>query len=44
LNVPVIIYYQIKYDLFDLSKELILLPAFFVGMALAKGLTFAAGY
>ena len=44
LNVPVIIYYQIKYDLFDLSKELILLPAFFVGMVLAKGLTFAAGY
>ena len=39
LNVPLIIYQQIKYELFDLPKELIPVPAFFGGMLLAKGLT-----
>jgi hypothetical protein len=43
-NVPAIIYFQIKYELFDLSKELILLPVFFAGIVLAKGLNLAVGY
>ena len=44
LNVPAIIYYQIKYDFFDLSKEIILLPAFVAGMALAKGFNLVIGH
>jgi O-antigen/teichoic acid export membrane protein len=44
LYVPAIIYYQIKYDLLDPSKELILLPAFFAGMIVASGLNFAFGH
>jgi O-antigen/teichoic acid export membrane protein len=44
-SAPATIYYQIKYDLFDLSKELLLLPIFFVGMIVGKGLNLvAAGY
>jgi O-antigen/teichoic acid export membrane protein len=42
--VPPTIYYQVKYDLFDISKELILLPVFLVGMAVAKGVNLAIGY
>jgi O-antigen/teichoic acid export membrane protein len=44
LCVPPIIYYQIKYDFLDLSKELVLLPAFFAGMILGWGLNFAVGH
>jgi O-antigen/teichoic acid export membrane protein len=40
-SVPVTIYYQIKYDLFDLSKELLLLPILFAGMILGKGFNWA---
>jgi O-antigen/teichoic acid export membrane protein len=34
---PSTIYYKIKYGLFDLSKELLLIPMWIVGMLLAKG-------
>lgn len=44
LKVPAIIYFQIKYKLFDPSKELILLPAFLVGMVLAMGLNLVVGH
>lgn len=37
------IYYQIKYDLFDLPKELLLLPTFLAGMIVAKGFELAIG-
>jgi O-antigen/teichoic acid export membrane protein len=44
LNVPAVIYYQVKYDLFYLAKELALLPTFFAGMIVAKGLVLAVGH
>jgi O-antigen/teichoic acid export membrane protein len=43
LCVPAIIYYQIKYQLFDAAKEMAVLPAFLVGMILGKGLKLAVG-
>jgi O-antigen/teichoic acid export membrane protein len=43
-NVPAIIYYQIKYNLFDLSKELFLLAALPMGMIVAEGFNLALGY
>jgi O-antigen/teichoic acid export membrane protein len=43
-SVPTTIYYQLKYDLFDLSKELLLLPTLFVGMVLGKGFNLAIGH
>lgn len=43
-NVPAIIYHQIKHGLFDLSRELILPPAFLAGVILAKGLALAVGH
>jgi O-antigen/teichoic acid export membrane protein len=41
---PMTIYYQLKYDLFDLSTEILLLPALFAGMILGKGLSLAIGH
>jgi hypothetical protein len=43
-SVPATIYYQIRYDLFDLAKELLLLPIFFAGMMLGSGLNLVIGY
>ena len=43
-SVPPTIYYQIKYDLFDLPKELLLLPTFVAGMIVAVGFNLAVGY
>ena len=43
-NFPTTIYYNIKYGLFDLSKELLLLPAWLAGVLLAMGLNFAIGH
>jgi O-antigen/teichoic acid export membrane protein len=43
-NLPTTIYYQAKFNLFDLSKELLLLPALVVGMILGAGLNVAIGY
>jgi O-antigen/teichoic acid export membrane protein len=43
-SAPATIYYQIKYDLFDAAKELLLLPIFFAGMMLGKGLNLVIGY
>jgi O-antigen/teichoic acid export membrane protein len=43
-SAPATIYYQLKYDLFDLSKELLLVPALFAGMIVGKGFTFAIGH
>jgi hypothetical protein len=43
-SAPATIYYQIKYDLFDLSKELLLLPTFFAGMIIGNGLNLIIGY
>jgi O-antigen/teichoic acid export membrane protein len=37
-------YYQIKYELFDLPKEVLLLPAILVGMVAGKGFNLAIGY
>jgi O-antigen/teichoic acid export membrane protein len=39
MGTPAVIYYQVKYDLFDLARELFLFPALLVGMLLGKGLT-----
>jgi O-antigen/teichoic acid export membrane protein len=41
--VPSTIYYQIRYDLFELYKEVLLLPALLVGIALATGVEMALG-
>ncbi len=43
-SVPVTIYYQLKYDLFDLSRELLHLPILFAGMALGKVFNLAIGH
>ncbi len=43
-NLPATIYYQRKYDLLDLSKELLLLPTLFAGMIIGKGFNLAIGY
>lgn len=43
-SLPATIYYQLKYDLFDLSMEVMLLPALFVGMIVGKGFNLAVGY
>jgi hypothetical protein len=43
-SAPAVIYYQAKYDLLDLPKELFVLPTLFVGMLFGKGLTLAIGY
>jgi O-antigen/teichoic acid export membrane protein len=43
-SVPAIIYYQLKYDLLDPSKELLLLPMLFAGMILGKGFNLAIGH
>jgi O-antigen/teichoic acid export membrane protein len=40
---PTIIYYLIKYRLFDLRRELILLPVVVAGMMVAKGINLAVG-
>jgi len=42
--VPAVIYYQIKRELFDLPKELILLAAIFTGMMSSEGLNFGLEY
>jgi O-antigen/teichoic acid export membrane protein len=41
--VPPTIYYAVKYDLFDLSKELYLLPTFFAGTVVAMGFNLVMG-
>jgi O-antigen/teichoic acid export membrane protein len=43
-SLPATIYYQIKYDLFDPSKEFLLLLTLFAGMMLAKGVNLAIAY
>jgi O-antigen/teichoic acid export membrane protein len=43
-SAPATIYYQIKYDLFDLSKELLLIPMFFAGMIVGKGFNLVIGH
>jgi O-antigen/teichoic acid export membrane protein len=43
-SAPATIYYQIKYDLFDLSKELLLLPIFFAGLIIGEGLKAVIGH
>jgi len=43
-SAPATIYYQIKYELFDLSKEVLLMPMFFAGMVVGKGLNLAIGH
>ena len=43
-TLPAIIYFQIRYNLFDLAKELLLMPALLAGMIVAKGFTLAIGY
>jgi O-antigen/teichoic acid export membrane protein len=43
LYLPVIIHYRIKYSLFDLSKELLILPAWFAGVLLAIAFNLAVG-
>ena len=43
-SAPVTIYFQIKYHLFDLPKELLLLPMLLVGMILGSGLNLAIGH
>ena len=42
-SVPVTIYYQTKFDLFDLLKELLLLPTLLAGMLLGKGFDLVLG-
>jgi O-antigen/teichoic acid export membrane protein len=44
IALPAIVYYQIKYGLFDLSKEARLLLALPVGMILGKGISYALGH
>jgi O-antigen/teichoic acid export membrane protein len=39
-HLPATIYYQLKYELFDLPMELLLLPISGVGMAVGKGFNF----
>jgi O-antigen/teichoic acid export membrane protein len=41
---PVTLYYQLRYDLFDFSKELLPVPTLFVGMIFGKGLSLAIGH
>ena len=41
---PTTIFYQVKYGLFDLRKELLLLAVVLVGMILAEGFNLAVGY
>ena len=43
-SVPPTIYYQLKYDLFDLSKELLLLTTLFAGMIFASGFNHLLGF
>jgi O-antigen/teichoic acid export membrane protein len=43
-SAPVTIYYQLKHDLFDLSKELLLLPTVFAGMIVGKVFNLAIGH
>jgi len=43
-QVPLTIFYQIKYGLFDLRKELVLIPAVIVGLAMGKAINLAIGY
>jgi O-antigen/teichoic acid export membrane protein len=43
-NVPTIIYYQHKYALLDLSKELLCLSILFAGMLLGKSFNLAIGH
>ncbi len=43
-SLPAIIYYKIRYGLFDLSKELLLMPAWLAGVLLAMGLNLAIGH
>jgi len=43
-NLPATIYYQLKYDLFDLWMELLPLPTLVVGMILGKGFNLAIGH
>jgi O-antigen/teichoic acid export membrane protein len=42
-SVPAVLYYQARYHLFDLAKELYALPALLVGMLLGKGFTLLMG-
>jgi O-antigen/teichoic acid export membrane protein len=42
-NVPMTIYYQVKFDLFDLWKELQLLPLLPAGMLFGRGFNFLVG-
>lgn len=42
-SAPVTIYYQIKFNLFDMSKELLLLPLFVAGIVLGKCVALAIG-
>jgi O-antigen/teichoic acid export membrane protein len=42
--VPFTIYYQVKFRLFDLSKELLLLPTFFLGLLVGSGFTVLVRY
>jgi len=43
-GLPATIYYKIKYGLFDLTKELLLIPAWLAGVLLAMGLNLAIGH
>jgi O-antigen/teichoic acid export membrane protein len=43
-SVPGVIYYQVKYDLFDLFKELLLLPMLFAGIVFGEGFNFLVGH
>lgn len=38
------IYYLLKYDLLDLRKELVLLPAWIVGLVVGNGVNIVFGY
>jgi hypothetical protein len=40
---PAIFFYKVKYGLFELRKEMSLLPAIFLGMAVATGINLVAG-
>jgi hypothetical protein len=43
-TLPATIYYQLKFGLFDLAKELQLIPILFAGMLIAKGFTLLIGH
>jgi O-antigen/teichoic acid export membrane protein len=43
VNLPAIVYYQIKHGFFDLLKEVLLLSALPIGMILGKGMSYALG-